>query len=103
MERTNNKRAACRSQSTTIVNEVNQLIQSEQFELSTLYVLISRLQAVKADTLGLLEDSMYTLAVSSPTSMAYLPTPADGDPPVASERKPTRPQQPLLKQLPQFK
>ncbi|KAH7951160.1 hypothetical protein HPB52_005883 [Rhipicephalus sanguineus] len=49
MERAKNKRASRRSQSTRIVNEVNQLVQSDQFELSTLHVLHSRLKAVQTE------------------------------------------------------
>ncbi|KAH7944609.1 hypothetical protein HPB52_021968 [Rhipicephalus sanguineus] len=49
MERAKNKRASRRSQSARIVNEVNQLVQSDQFELSTLHVLHSRLKAVQTE------------------------------------------------------
>ncbi|KAH7939731.1 hypothetical protein HPB52_016736 [Rhipicephalus sanguineus] len=53
MERAKNKRASRRSQSTRIVNEVNQLVQSGQFELSTLHVLHSRLKAVQTELAAL--------------------------------------------------
>ncbi|KAH7961228.1 hypothetical protein HPB52_005970 [Rhipicephalus sanguineus] len=53
MERAKNKRASRRSQSTRIVNEVNQLVQSDQFELSTHHVLHSRLKAVQTELAAL--------------------------------------------------
>ncbi|KAH7957451.1 hypothetical protein HPB52_019088 [Rhipicephalus sanguineus] len=53
MERAKNKRASRRSQSTRIVNEVNQIIQSDQLELSTLHVLHSRLKAVQTELAAL--------------------------------------------------
>ncbi|XP_037517980.1 uncharacterized protein LOC119394747 [Rhipicephalus sanguineus] len=53
MERAKNKRASRRSQSTRIVNEVNQLVQSDQFELSTLHVLHSRLKAGQTELAAL--------------------------------------------------
>ncbi|KAH7971997.1 hypothetical protein HPB52_004760 [Rhipicephalus sanguineus] len=53
MERAKNKRASLRSQSTRIVNEVNQFVQSDQFELSTLHILHSRLKAVQTELAAL--------------------------------------------------
>ncbi|KAH7939562.1 hypothetical protein HPB52_013694 [Rhipicephalus sanguineus] len=53
MERTKNTRASRRPQSTGIVIEVNQLIQSEHFGISTLHVLHSRLKTVKAELVAL--------------------------------------------------
>ncbi|KAH7968608.1 hypothetical protein HPB52_010089 [Rhipicephalus sanguineus] len=53
MERAKNKRESRRSQSTGIVNEVNQLVQSDQFKLSTLHVLHGRLKAVQTELAAL--------------------------------------------------
>ncbi|KAH7936317.1 hypothetical protein HPB52_021416 [Rhipicephalus sanguineus] len=53
MEHAKNKRASRRCQSTRIVNEVNQFVQSDQFELSTLHVLHSRLKAVQTELAAL--------------------------------------------------
>ncbi|KAH7951977.1 hypothetical protein HPB52_016274 [Rhipicephalus sanguineus] len=70
MKLTKNKRASRRSQSTRIVNEVNQLIQSEQLQLSTLHVLHSRLKVVKTE-LGALNAELETFMTDEQVAEDY--------------------------------